>query len=289
LVVDVAGVQPVIPMATPIPNVPKDNVPMGVALAPAKRFAECPISFEPLHMGPVGVFMHGTARVSSHYFNLEAARHWLSSGNGMCPLTRNAITGVMAIPDVRIDPDGWFSAVDLDHNNKLTRFEAVEALKAQFPVDVAAIDAALADPAHTLWQQWDIDGSGTLERNELLAKPGGLVASIASGQLFSPQALSTGQSPPLDLSNKMAWFDYWDSPLAGGDNSGTLDKEEVIRGLLKTLRITSDAAHVTQMRSTLDAVWCIFDTDGSGTIERGEFLQADGLADTVVATLSQAS
>lgn len=264
---------------------------MGTPLTPAKRFAECPISFEPLHAGPVGVFLDRNGRrVSTHYFALPAAREWLASGNGACPLTRKPIASVQPIPDVRTDPEGWFTAVDVDCSNTLTRAEAVEALKAQFPVDVAGMDHALSDPDHALWKQWDIDGSGTLERNELLAKPGGLVASIAQGQLFAPLPSSTvgrGAEPP-GIANKAAWFDFWDSHAAGGNGSGTLDKEEVVRGLLKTLKLTTDAARVTQMRGTIDATWCVFDTDGSGVIERGEFLQADGLADTIIATLAHA-
>jgi hypothetical protein len=46
---------------------------------------------------------------------------------------------------------------------------------------------------------------------------------------------------------------------------------------------------VTEMRSTVQAIWSIFDTDGSGSIERGEFLRPnEGLADTILATLGQA-
>ena len=47
----------------------------------------------------------------------------------------------------------------------------------------------------------------------------------------------------------------------------------------------------TRMASliTVQAIWSIFDTDGSGSIERGEFLRPnEGLADTILATLGQA-
>jgi len=263
---------------------------VGTTLPPAKKFAECPISYEPLCNAPVGVFVDSRgARVSGHYYSLAAAQEWLASGNGMCPMTRRPVASVMAIPDVRTDPEGWFSAVDVDRNNHLSRSEAIEAIKAQFPVDVAALDAAVSDPQHWLWQQWDSNGSGTLERNELLDKPQGLVASVQT--LFAPPAGGpyggVGGGTPPDISDKLAWFDYWDSPAGGGDSSGALDREEVLRGLLKTLRITSEPSRVQQMRSTLDAIWGIFDTDGSGTIERREFTQADGLADTIAATLAQ--
>jgi len=157
-------------------------------------------------------------------------------------------------------------------------------------VDVAALDAAVSDHRHWLWEQWDIDGSGTLERNELLAKPQGLVLSVQT--LFAPPKPAHPSAAPPPITNKEAWFDYWDSREAGGDGNGALDKEEVVRGLLKTLHSTASPARVTparvtELRATIEAVWGIFDTDGFGTIERAEFLQADGLADTIVATLAQ--
>jgi len=273
------------PAGMPPPTVSVSvEVPMGLPLSAAQKFAECPICFEPLHAAPVGFFLDSSGRrVSTHYFNLAAAQQWLASGNGACPLTRKRIAQVKAVPDVRTDPDGWFSAVDVDHNNQLSRSEAMEALKAQFALDIAALDQAVADPNHWMWQQWDIDRSGTLERHELLAKPSGLVASLP--QLFAPPAQAQPGAVP-DISSRDAWFGFWDSPAAGGDGNGTLDKAEVTRALVKTLRLSSDPSSVQQMRDTLDAIWGVFDTDGSGTTERREFLQADGLADTIVATLA---
>ena len=192
--------------AVPMGAVPMGAVPMGAPLNAVQKFAECPICFEPLHAAPVGFFLNArNQRVSGHYFNLAAAQQWLASGNGMCPLTRSPIAKVMGVPDVRTNADAWFSAVDVDGNNKLTRFEAIEALKAQFPLDVAALDAAVADPHHWMWQQWDVDRSGTLERHELLAKPAGLVASLP--QLFAATSQPAGFNAPDIGSNRQGWFD----------------------------------------------------------------------------------
>lgn len=256
---------------------------------PAMQFAECPISFEPLHAAPVGYFLgeasgfFGTKqRISQHYFNLDAARTWLETGNGRCPLTRKPIASVVEVPSIRLDPHAWFKAVDVDHNNRLTRHETIEALKAQFPVDVASLDAAIANPDHWMWKRWDCNRDGTITRDELLA-PNGLVASVP--QLFAARSTAPNGSDTPPISNKAAWFDFWDSPATGGNASGTLEKEEVVRALLKTLKVTSDANAVMTMRSTVEAIWGVFDVDGSGSVERGEFLQPDGLADTVIATL----
>ena len=88
----------------------------------AEMKAECPICFEALCAAPVGVFV-GTdnKRTSQHFFNLAAAREWLASGTGMCPLTRKRIASVLEVPDIRVDPEGWFKAVDMDGDQRLSR------------------------------------------------------------------------------------------------------------------------------------------------------------------------
>uniref|UniRef100_A0A7S3C0U0 EF-hand domain-containing protein n=1 Tax=Haptolina ericina TaxID=156174 RepID=A0A7S3C0U0_9EUKA len=147
-------------------------------------------------------------------------------------------------------------------------------MKAQLPVDIASLDAAVNDPTHWMWQQWDVDGSGFIERQELLA-PGGLVSYVTT------QASDHQDGEIPDMRDKHRWYTYWDK-----DGSGSLEKEEVVRALLKTLKLTSDQARVMMMRNTVDAIWPVFDADGSGSIEKNEFLlPGDGLADTIIATL----
>ena len=47
-----------------------------------------------------------------------------------------------------------------------------------------------------------------------------------------------------------------------------------------------DVAGIQQLRETLRAVWGIFDTDGSGAIDRKEFMaRNEGLADTLLAEM----
>lgn len=248
-------------------------------LMPAMRHAECPICFEPLHKAAVGVFVDSSGRrVSPHFFNLEAAGEWLSSGNGACPITRLAVSAVKALPDLRRDPNGWFDAVDIDRDGRLSRREVIECLKAQLPVNNQALDAAAADPSHWMWKQWDSDGSGYIERGELL-QPQGLAAYVQ--QAFHR---STQDMVPDIRRDKTAWYRFWDE-----DDSGSLEKDEVVRALLKTLGLTQDQSRVALMRSTIDAIWPIFDSDGSGSIERDEFLRSsDGLADTIIATMQSA-
>ena len=62
---------------------------------------------------------------------------------------------------------------------------------------------------------------------------------------------------------------------ASGKNSKAIDWPAgvdtlYVRALLKTLKMTSEPALVQLMRGTIDAIWPIFDDDGSGTIEYSE-------------------
>ena len=81
-------------------------------------------------------------------------------------------------------------------------------------------------------------------------------------------------------SEKEGWFRYWDD-----DHSASLEKEELLRALVHTFKLGKDYERLQTIRSTLDAIWPMFDTDGSGSIEMEEFLGADGLANTIVATI----
>lgn len=264
-------------MGLPVAPEPTPSVPVvqSMPVPTAVGHAECPICFEPLHAAPVGVFIDRAGnRVGQHFYNLEAARQWLSGGNGTDPLTRVPVNGVKPVPDIRTDPDGWFSAVDVNGDQRLSRVEAIECLKAMLPLDVAALDRAIHDANHPMWKQWDKDGSGFIERHELV-QPNGLAAYVRDN---FPRA--NERAPPSIQGDKRAWFMFWDE-----DHSGALEKEEVVRAVIKSLRLSTDQTRVQQMRQTIDAIWPIFDCDGSGSIEMGECTRpAEGLIDTIIAS-----
>ena len=57
-----------------------------------------------------------------------------------------------------------------------------------------------------------------------------------------------------------------------------------MRAFAKSFHV--DVEGIASLRENLRAVWCAFDTDNSGAIDRQEFmLPNDGLADTVLATM----
>lgn len=256
--------------------VPQD-APSDVAVA--VEHAECCICCDPLCESPCSVLTHRGRRVCGHFFHSEPCAASLLRGHngGMtCPICRKQYDGMMAIPDIEADPRGWFRAVDMDGDGKLSQNEVKEVLKALLPIDWRRLEEAL--PA--LWTEWDRDGSGTIEQDELF----GLVQYVR-------QQLPRRAEPvaPDIQRDRAAWFAHFDE-----DASGALDKGELTRALIKTFRLSSgrttpgsrarDLRKVEEMRQVIEAVWPIFDTDGSMSIETAEFVARDGLADTIIAS-----
>merc|ERR1712083_701689 len=94
------------------------------------------------------------------------------------------------------------------------------------------------------------------------------------------------ERPPEELpvpdlrTDRNAWYTRWDE-----DSSGELEFEEVLRAFAKSFSISVEG--IGQLRESLTAVWPIFDVDGSGAVDKQEFMiPRDGLADTVLATMS---
>lgn len=250
---------------------------MSNNLGVAERHAECPLSFKPLYQGPVAVFLDsGGKRVGPQFFRLDAAEAFLAQvGNSVptCPVTHCRVARVQAVPSLLEDPKGWFRACDADGDKKLSREEVITALKAQLPLENRAIERFQADDA--AWRSWDVDGSGYIEYIEIMDGDKGLLKFVRDS--FSR---SSDELPVPDLrKDREGWYRRWDE-----DNSGELDFEEVLRAFAKSFRI--DVAGVSQLRESLQAVWVIFDTDSSGSVDRKEFMaRNDGLADTVLATM----
>ena len=65
-------------------------------------------------------------------------------------------------------------------------------------------------------------------------------------------------------------------------------QEEIVRALIKTFKMSEDHARMNAMRDIVGAVWAVFDSDGSGSIEIDEFTApGDGLADAIIASMQQ--
>jgi len=62
--------------------------------------------------------------------------------------------------------------------------------------------------------------------------------------------------------------------------------QEVQRALMKTFRLGGEVHRVHTMRETLDAVWPLFDHDGSGEIDFQEFTTPNGLGETLALSVA---
>ncbi|KAI9016678.1 hypothetical protein DFJ74DRAFT_239175 [Hyaloraphidium curvatum] len=241
----------------------------------AVEHAECLLCFDEMHKYPAAVFASAeNRRTCPHFMHLTCAESLVTARHALCPACRRPFAKVRPVPAYDADPRGFFDAVDGDANGSLSKFEVVSVLKALLPIDYRALERDV----DSFWTRWDTDSSGELSYEELCG-PQGLLVYVRdkfrrSGDRPEP--------PPLNHNNLRAWFEYWDE-----DGSQELDKEEVVRALIKTFRLSTDLARVRETREMVDNIWGLFDHDGSGDVDINEFLQPDeGLGDTILANLA---
>jgi len=240
----------------------------------AAEYAECTVCFEPLCDDRCCTLHRGGNRVCRHLIHQKCAEAMQCAGRFNCPECRGQFDTLQPLPVLdKSNAREWFNAVDVDGDKRLDRNEVVTVLKAQYRLDWRKLEEHL----DTLWQRWDQDGSGDLAYEELFA-PDGLIAYITGDVVaaqFAPQpTMPSGEVP--ELSDAPAWFKYWDT-----DGNGQLDQQEVQRALMKTFRLGSEMHRVHTMRETLDTVWPLFDHDGNGEIDFGEFTSHNGLGETL--------
>jgi len=271
-------VEEVTPSAPPLPTSAHRPPPVApVIVAPpnvAVDHAECPICYDELATRKCAVLRQQSGKRSCrHYLHLDCAQSLISGNRKTCPVCRAPFFSAYAVPDYDTNPKMWFDCVDADSSQTLSKSEVLDVLKALFLIDYKALEKSV----DSLWPRWDKDRSGELDFSELCDPKTGLLVYVKVHFAREKQ-----QPPPqLTMSNREEWFQYFDD-----DDGGTLDKEEIVRALVKTFRLSTDLRKVNEIRTVLDNVWSIFDTDGSGEIELEEFVQRDGLGETVIASLA---
>ena len=139
--------------------------------------------------------------------------------------------------------------------------------------------------------------------------PAGTKPSGENVRVRVPFGATSRRDPPALARHPDAWFAHWDE-----DGSGTLDKQEVTRALVKTLlsseseaswtrararrardrrrtpsdvdvdvyegasygRLLTAVAAAREARRVVDAIWPVFCADGSAGVDRAAFLAPDG-------------
>ena len=86
----------------------------------------------------------------------------------------------------------------------LSRSEILEGLKACLPLDLHKLEETVANGE--LWEQWDPDGSGSVDIDEFMARDG-LVAYMM--EVFEKEGEGTPDPIPSIASNRLAWFEFF--------------------------------------------------------------------------------
>jgi len=252
--------------------------------AAAEKWAECVICFEPLCEARVAVLRRagpGGRRACSHFFHQECAEACPREKG--CPLCRAEYGEVVPVPPL-YSAEEWFKAIDVDGSGLLEEREVLQAVVATVPVDPEVLEAVV--PA--LWSSLGRAPGEALGFEEL-AGPAGFLGQLQDAfqdlsRAPSPSpAAGQAELPCPDLGiDKTAWFDHWDT-----DGSGVLEREEVVRGLVKGFRRDGacrmkDGRKVLRVRRIVQEMWPLVDLDGNGSITMWEFCQPGGLADLVL-------
>ena len=101
---------------------------------------ECSVCFEDLCSEPCAVFFQAGRRVCGHTMHLRCANELPSHE---CPICRHGFAEVRRLPPISSDPEGWFHAVDVEGDGRLSRSQVTEVLLTQFPLDVNRFEARM--------------------------------------------------------------------------------------------------------------------------------------------------
>jgi len=229
---------------------------------------------------PTAVIRLHSRRSCGHYFHRQCAHYLLQSNKGShhpaaCPDCGVAFSEVKDMPDVMTEPRDWFAVCDVDFGGELDAYEVVEALGCMLPVNRHRLEKHVR--AH--WHEWDPDGDGTITLSEFIQPDKGLKDWIVKHMSM----LREGPQPPVASipsidRNPREWFHYWDR-----DGSGTLEKDEVCRALIRTFCRDDNglpsliAAH--DMRDIAISMWSALGYSPFDAVSFEEFVGPYGLLD----------
>jgi Ca2+-binding EF-hand superfamily protein len=240
-------------------------------IAPTQKAAhneECSICYEPLNAYPTVNLCNNDGTHSCIHVYHERCIEMLRVK--LCPYCRTEFVSTAVVPKLEYDTKEWFDYLDEDKDGALLYEEIIDGLKAQMLLNWRSVEVEM--DKH--WSRWDKDGNGSISYEEFIDPDSGLLSFMKSNYPVKPR-----EDPPNLATNKVGWFEYWDE-----DNTNTLEKEEVLRALIKTFHLYDyNTSHVRDM---VEAIWPIFDVDGSGSIDKEEFVSTDNLADTIIAQLT---
>jgi Ca2+-binding EF-hand superfamily protein len=241
---------------------------------------ECPVCYFELFKFPAGVIRMHSRRCCGHYFHKDCAQYLLRAMRGSgraatCPICGVSFSEVKMMPDLMKDPRDWFAVCDVDFGGELDPYEVVEAVGTVLPVNRRKLEKNVK--AH--WHEWDPDGDGTITLQEFITPGRGLKDWIMKNltMLRADDALKPNTVPSIDR-NPREWFHYWDR-----DGSGTLEKDEVVRALLRTFcRDENGHPHLQKahdMREVCESLWEALGHSPFDSVSFEDFVRPCGLMD----------
>ncbi|KAH9245974.1 hypothetical protein BASA81_016515 [Batrachochytrium salamandrivorans] len=197
-------------------------------------------------------------RTCRHYLHVKCAEMLINSGHNNCPTCRAKFDSLEPVPNLETDPRRWFQLVDFDGNGQLSKSEVLDLVK----TFLGGMEVSKLEQEFDLfWRRWDRNGDGEISFAELCDPNTGLMADFKHKFQRPTGFKQLGESPKLSVGAMVQWFEYWDQ-----DGNGSLDKDEVIRALIKTFSLSSDLYKVNELRDTVNNIWGAFDFDGSGNL-----------------------
>jgi Ca2+-binding EF-hand superfamily protein len=253
----------------------------------ASQYNECSVCFFELFRLPVGILRYHSRRSCGHYFHTECAQFLMkknketldgSYADPVCPLCAAKFTEVKTLPDVIKDPRAWFQMCDADLGGTLDKQEVMSGLGAVLPVERDKLERAIDQN----WSTWDETGDGSIALDEFSAPKKGLREFIVKN-FFALKKDSIVLKPAdiPDLANApLQWFEYWDR-----DGSGTLERDELIRAMVKTFCVTTWGqpifAQGRNMKEIAIFVWRDLGYKDFDLVRFEEFSKPYGLGDQI--------
>jgi hypothetical protein len=249
----------------------------------AKTYSECALCFFELHLMPVGILRYQSKRSCPHYFHTSCAQGFKSrqeKGNKRlgCPICYKRFTEVKSLPDLLRDPRLWFQLCDTDLGGSLDKKEVVEGLLAVLAVDRERLEKSINDS----WANWDLSGDGSIELAEFINPKSGLkIFLVKNYNIFRKTETSNRDIVPSLDAEPRKWFDYWDY-----NRSGTLERIEVARALIKTFCVTAWGEPLIHRANDMSelalSLWDILGYSSRAKLTFEEFMKPYGLADQVI-------
>jgi len=241
---------------------------------------ECGVCFLELWRLPVGVLRMHSRRCCSHYLHMNCAKHLFKitqRANPACPICGVEFNDIKQLPDLTSNPREWFATVDADFSGELSQTEVVDALGVSMPFKRDKLTKSVA--SH--WQIWDPDMDGGVSLEEFIKPNYGLrdwVLKHYKSVGYHEKPLVDARDLPDVDSDPRGWFEYWDV-----DNNGTMDREEIIRALIRTFCVTAVSGpqmeYAHEVRSMVHTIWRDLSYSPFDEVTFEEFIKPYGVAD----------